>query len=64
MGRVAFAGDNAMTGAFSRTLRLELLDRMTWATRAELARAICEWAEGWQNPRRRHTSTGDLSPVE
>ena len=43
---------------------LELLDRRSWTTRAELASAIFEWIEGWYNPRRRHTSIGDLSPVE
>jgi transposase-like protein len=42
---------------------LELLDRQPWTTRAELARAIFEWIEGWYNPRRRHTSIGNLSPV-
>ena len=47
-----------------RTLQLELLDRRSWTTRAELASAIFEWIEGWYNPRRRHTSIGDLSPVE
>ena len=64
MGRVASALDNAMMESFFGTLQLELLDRRTWATRAELARAIFEWIEGWYNPRRRHTSIGDLSPLE
>ena len=41
-------------------LQLELLDRRSWTTRAELASAIFEWIEGWYNPRRRHTSIGDL----
>ena len=45
-------------------MRLLLLDRRSWTTRAELASAIFEWIEGWYNPRRRHTSIGDLSPVE
>lgn len=64
MGRVASALDNAMIESFFGTLQLELLDRRTWATRAELARAIFEWIEGWYNPRRRHTSIGGLSPLE
>jgi len=64
MGRVASALDNAMIESFFGTLQLELLDSRTWATRAELARAIFEWIEGWYNPRRRHTSVGDLSPVD
>ena len=64
MGRVASALDNSMMESFFGTLQLELLDRQPWTTRAELARAIFEWIEGWYNPRRRHTSIGDLSPVD
>jgi len=64
MGRVASALDNAMIESFFGTLQLELLDRRTWGTRAELARAIFKWIEGWYNPRRRHTSIGGLSPLE
>jgi transposase InsO family protein len=64
MGRVASALDNAMMESFFGTLQRELLDRKRWATRAELARAIFEWIEGWYNPRRRHTSISYLSPVD
>ena len=64
MGRVASAVDNSMMESFFGTLQLELLDRRSWTTRAGLASAIFEWIEGWYNPRRRHTSIGDLSPVE
>ena len=64
MGRVASAVDNSMMESFFGTLQLELLDRRSWTTRAELASAIFEWIEGCYNPRRRHTSIGDLSPVE
>ena len=64
MGRVGSAYDNAMMESFFGTLQLELLDRCRWQTRAELATAIFEWIEGWYNPRRRHSSVGDLSPVD
>jgi putative transposase len=63
MGRVGSALDNAMMESFFSTLQRELLDRQTWATRAQLASAIFEWIEAWYNPRRRHTSIGYLSPV-
>ena len=63
MGRVGSALDNAMMESFFGTLQRELLDRKRWATRAELASAIFEWIEAWYNPRRRHTSLGNLSPV-
>ena len=64
MGRVGSALDNAMIESFFGTLQLELLDSRHWKTRAELATAIFEWIEGWYNPRRRHTSIGQLSPVD
>ena len=57
-----------MMESFFGTLQLELLDRRSWTTRAELASAIFECGvrtiEGWYNPHRRHTSIGDLNPVE
>ena len=63
MDRVGSSFDNAMMESFFGTLQRELLDRQTWTTRRELAAAIFEWIEAWYNPRRRHTSIGDLSPV-
>jgi transposase InsO family protein len=63
MGRVGSAYDNAMMESFFGTLQRELLDRRRWATRKELASAIFEWIEAWYNPRRRHTSIDNLSPV-
>jgi putative transposase len=64
MGRVGSAADNAMMESFFGTLQLELLDRRRWDTRRQLAAAVFEWIEAWYNPRRRHTSLGDLSPLE
>ena len=64
MGRVGSAYDNAMMESFFSTLQRELLDRRQWQTRRELASAIFEWIEAWYNPRRRHTSIGNLSPVD
>ena len=64
MGRVASSVDNTMIESFWSTMQRELLDQKTWTTRTELASAIFEWIEAWYNPRRRHSSLGDLSPVE
>ena len=64
MGRVGSAYDNAMMESVFSTLQRELLDRKTWTTRKELASAIFEWIEAWYNPRRRHTSIDNLSPVD
>ena len=64
MGRVASSVDNALIESFWSTMQRELLDRQCWSSRVELASAIFEWIEGWYNPRRRHTSLGNLSPHE
>lgn len=64
MGSVGDAYDNAMIESFFETLQREVLDGRQWTTRAELARAIFEWIEAWYNPTRRHTSIGNLAPVE
>jgi putative transposase len=62
MGTVGDALDNAMAESFFGTLQLELLDRRTWETRAELAQAIFEYIEVFYNPRRRHSSIGYHRP--
>ncbi|QZN84877.1 integrase core domain-containing protein [Cellulomonas sp. C5510] len=64
MGRVASSVDNTMIESFWSTMQRELQDTKTWSTRTELASAISEWIEAWYNPRRRHTSLGDLAPAE
>jgi putative transposase len=64
MGRVASSVDNGMMESFWSTMQRELLDRRRWQTREELASAIFEWIEAFYNPVRRHTSIGDVSPVE
>jgi transposase InsO family protein len=45
------------------TMQRELLDTARWETKHQLSQGIFEWIEAWHNPRRRHTSIGDLSPV-
>jgi putative transposase len=64
MGSVGDCYDNAMMESFWGTLQLEVLDRKSWNSRAELANAIFEWIECWYNPTRRHSSLGMLSPVD
>lgn len=64
MGRVASSVDNTMMESFWSTMQRELLDRSTWETKGELAAAIFEWIEAFYNPVRRHTSIGDVSPIE
>jgi putative transposase len=64
MGRVASSVDNTTMESFWSTMQRELLDTQTWSTKDELAAAIFEWIEAWYNPRRRHTSLGNLAPAE
>jgi len=64
MGSVGDAYDNAPIESFFGTLQLELLDQKQWDTRHQLAQGIFEYIEAWYNPRRRHSSLGNLSPIE
>lgn len=64
MGSIGDAYDNAMAESFFSTLQRELLDERRWSTRRQLALAVFEWIEGWYNPRRRHSSIGNLSPID
>ena len=64
MGRVASSVDNTMIESFWSTMQRELLDTRRWDSQEQLASAIFEWIEAWYNPRRRHTSLGDLSPTD
>jgi putative transposase len=64
MGTVGDALDNAVAESFFASLQCELLDRHTWPTRAELARAMFHWIEAFYNPTRRHSTLGYLSPVD
>jgi putative transposase len=63
MGSVGHCYDNALAESFFATLECELLNRVTFRTRAEAERAIFEFIEGWYNPHRRHSSLGYLSPI-
>jgi putative transposase len=63
MGSIGDAYDNSMAESFFATLQRELLDEHRWTDRRQLALAVFEWIEGWYNPRRRHTSIDDLSPL-
>lgn len=64
MGRVASSVDNTMVESFWSTMQRELLDTRSWASTEELSAAIFEWIEAWYNPRRRHSSLGNLAPAQ
>ena len=64
MGSVGDCHDNAVIEAFWSRMQVELLNTRRWKTRVELANAIFEYLEVFQNRRRRHSSLGMLTPTE
>ncbi len=64
MGTVGDAYDNAMAESFFASLECELIDRRSWKTHTEARHAIFTWIEAWYNPKRRHSSIGQISPIE
>jgi transposase InsO family protein len=57
-------GDNSVAEAFLSGIQRELPDQHQWATRDQLALALFDWIETWDNPRRRHSYNGGLSPID
>ena len=64
MGSVGDAYDNAVAEAFFSSLKIELIDRQTWPTRAAARLAIFEYIEVWYNRKRRHSTLGYRSPAD
>jgi transposase InsO family protein len=53
-----------MAESLNSTLKADLIDEYHWPTRAALGSATMRYIEGFYNPRRRHTSLGNVSPLE
>jgi putative transposase len=64
MGSIGDCYDNAVIESFWSRMQVELLDRKRWRTRVELANAIFEYLEIFDNRQRRHSALGMLTPVE
>jgi putative transposase len=64
MGSVGDCYDNAMAESFFATLECELLDRTVFQNRNAARLGVFDFIESFYNPRRRHSSIGDLAPVE
>src|ERR1019366_3856925 len=56
--------DNAVAESFFSTLKLDLLYRHSWPTRAAARSAIFEYIEVFYNRERRHSTLGNLSPAD
>ena len=64
MGYTGICWDNAMAESFFATLKTEVYYRRVWPTKARAVREVGAWIEDRYNRRRRHTSLGQISPVD
>lgn len=64
MSRKGNCYDNAFVETFFRTLKVELIYRTKFKTRAEAKAAIFEFIEVWYNRQRLHSSLGYQTPIE
>jgi putative transposase len=64
MGTIGDAYDNAVIESFWARMQTEPLDRKQWSTRIELANAIFEYLEIFNNRQRRHSALGWRTPIE
>jgi transposase InsO family protein len=56
--------DNAVAESFFASLKLELIDRRSWATRTQVRRAVFGYIEVFFNRHRLHSSLDYLTPAE
>lgn len=63
VGRIGSSQDNAVAESFWATLKRELVSRCRFTTRAEARRAIIAWINHY-NALRRHSTLGNVSPIE
>ena len=64
MGRTGVCWDNAAAESFWSTFKNEYYHRHVFATIHDARRAAYTWIDGWYNARRRHSSIGNISPLE
>ena len=62
-GRTGSCLDNAVAESFFATLKVELVDRSRWRSRAHARMAIFAWIHRY-NARRRHSSCDYLPPLK
>jgi putative transposase len=64
MSRRGNCHDNAVAESFFQLLKRERIKRRIYATHADARADVFNYIELFYNPKRRHGSNGDLSPVE
>ena len=63
MGTKGDCFDNAAMESFHASLKKELINRQSWASRQQAKTAVFGYIEGFYNRRRRHSRLGMLCPV-
>ncbi len=63
MSRKGNCWDNAVVESFFHSLKTEMIYWEEFTTREEARRKIFEWIEVFYNRQRRHSTLGNLSPV-
>lgn len=64
MSRKGDCWDNAVAESFFSTLKRELVSKCYWLNKKAVQMAIHEYIEAFYNGRRKHSTNGNLSPVE
>ena len=64
MSRRGNCHDNAVAESFFQLLKRERIKRRIYATHADARADVFDYIEMFYNPKRRHGSNGDVSPVE
>jgi putative transposase len=64
MSRSGNVWDNSAMESFFSSLKIERTDRKTYRTRGEARADVFDYIERFYNPRRRHSTIGNKSPVE
>jgi putative transposase len=64
MSRRGNCHDNAVAESFFQLLKRERIRRQTYPTRQDARADVFNYIEIFYNPKRRHSTAGDLSPIE
>lgn len=64
MSRRGNCHDNAVVESFFQLLKRERIRRQTYATRQDARTDVFNYIEMFYNPKRRHSTVGNVSPVE
>lgn len=64
MSRRGNCHDNAVAESFFQLLKRERIRRQIYLTRQDARADVFNYIEMFYNPKRRHNTSGDISPVE